>query len=287
MVTTHHGIREIHQVGDDTPEWRVGPEAAPALSAFGIGRAGISDAGKGYGFSKRASPLGHVIACVSGSGEVLVAGAWVRLGPGRAYLAPPGMAHGFRTIGTRRWGICWASYVPPTSASAKASAQEAFALLTAATVVEADAEPLRAAVHGLWQEAVGPGEPSILTQWSALVHAQAMRIATAAAGDGSRLWPLWREVENDLARPWALADLAASVGVGEERLRRLCQRHLGRSPLRQVALLRMRRAAALLSSTGSTVEDVARSVGYENPFAFSVAFKRIMGRTPSSLRADP
>jgi AraC-like DNA-binding protein len=54
--------------------------------------------------------------------------------------------------------------------------------------------------------------------------------------------------------------------------------------MRQVAQLRMPHAAVLLASESYSVEEIAHQVGYENAFAFSTAFKRIMGASPSSYR---
>ena len=51
-----------------------------------------------------------------------------------------------------------------------------------------------------------------------------------------------------------------------------------------VTALRMRQAMALLASKSYTVETVAQQVGYENPFAFSAAFKRHQGISPSEYR---
>jgi AraC-like DNA-binding protein len=43
-------------------------------------------------------------------------------------------------------------------------------------------------------------------------------------------------------------------------------------------------AADLLRDTEDTVAAVARAVGYDDPFAFSVAFKRVRGASPSDWR---
>lgn len=44
-------------------------------------------------------------------------------------------------------------------------------------------------------------------------------------------------------------------------------------------------AADLLAEQGAqTVAHVARAVGYTDPFAFSVAFKRVRGTNPSDFR---
>ena len=45
-----------------------------------------------------------------------------------------------------------------------------------------------------------------------------------------------------------------------------------------------RRAAALLASESYTVDAVSRLVGYDSPYAFSAAFKRHMGISPSEYQ---
>ena len=91
-------------------------------------------------------------------------------------------------------------------------------------------------------------------------------------------------VEKDLARDWKLDELAEISCVSTEHLRRLCKKQLGRSPVQQVTYLRMRRAVEYLASTPDKVEAVARSVGYDNPYTFSNAFKRWTGKRPMDYR---
>jgi AraC-like DNA-binding protein len=59
---------------------------------------------------------------------------------------------------------------------------------------------------------------------------------------------------------------------------------VGQPPLAYLTGWRMTLGADLLRDTEATVATVARKVGYEDPFAFSVAFKRARGVTPSAWR---
>jgi len=119
--------------------------------------------------------------------------------------------------------------------------------------------------------------------WSELIHLYAQRIINPSWND-VRLEHLLSEIAADIARPWTIDDLAQRAGVSREHLRRLFQSHLGSSPMRHVTRMRMRQAATLLASTPTTVESAAARVGYSDPFAFSVAFKRNMRITPSDYR---
>ena len=56
--------------------------------------------------------------------------------------------------------------------------------------------------------------------------------------------------------------------------------------MHHVTYLRMHRAAALVKTTSRKLGDIALSVGYTDPFAFSVAFKRVMDISPSHYRNE-
>ena len=100
-----------------------------------------------------------------------------------------------------------------------------------------------------------------------------------------RLSRLWEKVAVRLDHEWTLPELARTAHVSAEHLRRLCTQQLGRTPMRQVTYLRMRRAAELLSTTDEKIESITRAVGYQNPFVFSTTFKKWIGWRPSAHRA--
>ena len=91
-------LREMHIVGADTPEKIISQKISPLMGTLHIGLAGVSDAGRDFSMVRLKPPYGHVVACFSGRGQVLVDGRWVTCGPGMAYLTPPDMPHAYRTI---------------------------------------------------------------------------------------------------------------------------------------------------------------------------------------------
>lgn len=85
--------------------------------------------------------------------------------------------------------------------------------------------------------------------------------------------------------PWTVAALARRTGVSRSTLAKRFTELLGEPPLTYLTRWRMTLAADLLTEHPSaTVASVARTVGYTDPFAFSVAFKRVRGTTPSAYR---
>lgn len=60
---------------------------------------------------------------------------------------------------------------------------------------------------------------------------------------------------------------------------------VGEPPLTYLTRWRMTLAADLLvERKAATIADIARTVGYSDPFGFSAAFKRVRGVNPSEFR---
>lgn len=84
--------------------------------------------------------------------------------------------------------------------------------------------------------------------------------------------------------PWTLTALADRVGYSRAGLSRRFRAATGQAPMSYLTSWRLDLAAEQLVRSRASVEAVARSVGYTNPFAFSTAFKRQHGRSPRDYR---
>jgi AraC-like DNA-binding protein len=62
---------------------------------------------------------------------------------------------------------------------------------------------------------------------------------------------------------------------------------VGEPPMTYLAGWRLAMAADLLLEPDSTLEAVARRVGYSSAFALSTAFKRVQGVSPQEYRRGP
>ncbi|MEQ0557859.1 AraC family transcriptional regulator [Amycolatopsis sp. NEAU-NG30] len=94
-----------------------------------------------------------------------------------------------------------------------------------------------------------------------------------------------RLLHTEPAAPWTVATLAARTGVSRSTLAKRFTELVGEPPLTYLTGRRMALAAELLAERETaTVAEVARAVGYADPFGFSAAFKRVRGVTPSEYR---
>ncbi|GAA3183397.1 AraC family transcriptional regulator [Streptomyces ramulosus] len=87
------------------------------------------------------------------------------------------------------------------------------------------------------------------------------------------------------AAPWTVGALAGRTGVSRATLAKRFTELVGEPPLTYLTRWRMTLAADLLVERESaTLADIARSVGYADPFGFSAAFKRVRGTSPTAYR---
>jgi AraC-like DNA-binding protein len=98
------------------------------------------------------------------------------------------------------------------------------------------------------------------------------------------LAPALAQLHRAPERRWTVAELAAEAAVSRSSLDERFRQVLGRSPIRYLTEWRMHLAEDLLANTDSGVAAVARKVGYDSEEAFSRAFKRAHGASPSHWR---
>ena len=94
-----------------------------------------------------------------------------------------------------------------------------------------------------------------------------------------------RFIGYNLHRPMTVEEVAQSVHISSKHLYRLFTEKLGISPKRYIMISKLNRASTLLCETDMTVGEVAREVGYDSPLAFSAAFRKEKGKSPSDARA--
>ena len=278
-VTIHNPHTRLRGVKAGTAEWRPWIADFPvchALSQYQIIHTGISETIAPMRVVRTKQTTTYFLACLGGKGRVLIDGRWRVCKPGFACLLPAHTMNAFEAVPGVRWDYVWVCYARPRE-------QRPMAETTTPVMAKFDALPLHSAILGLMYECSGPAQPSLIQEWTDLINAYVLRFAQSP-DQPDKLRLLWERVASNLKRGWSLGELARQAGYSHEHLRRLCRRQLGRSPMRQVTYLRMRRAAELLVTTGHTLEAIAQDVGYQNPFVFSNAFTKWIGWRPSEYR---
>lgn len=91
-------------------------------------------------------------------------------------------------------------------------------------------------------------------------------------------------MRNNLGAHVTIRELAANAGMSHAYFTLQFRRHTGHSPRSYFNQLRIAKAREYLEETEAKVENIARLVGYEDPFYFCRLFKRLTRQTPTLYR---
>ena len=82
----------------------------------------------------------------------------------------------------------------------------------------------------------------------------------------------------------SLDQLGAIVGLSGSRLGHLFRRQVGLTPVQFLERQRLERACRLLEFSARPIHSIAEELGFENPFYFTLRFKRQLGQSPREYR---
>jgi AraC-like DNA-binding protein len=136
-----------------------------------------------------------------------------------------------------------------------------------------------------------PGHSLMLDRLLELILIEALRYTPADLGDGRsrllaglddrRIGNSLRVIHGDPKRPWTLAALAREVGMSRSAFAARFLELVGVPPIEYLATWRMRLAKSALASSQGSMVDIAEMAGYQSVSAFSTAFKRETGLSPT------
>lgn len=86
------------------------------------------------------------------------------------------------------------------------------------------------------------------------------------------------------AAPWTVEHLARRVNTSRASLAARFRSGVGEAPMTYLTRWRLTLARDLLRAADTPIAEIAHEVGYRNAYAFSTAFKRHVGATPSEFR---
>ena len=91
-------------------------------------------------------------------------------------------------------------------------------------------------------------------------------------------------VGNNVAKQFSVNDLAGIAGCTPTHINRLFKKHTGLHAYEWVQNFKMRHAAEMLRTMPQFSHQVGEAIGYDDPYHFSAAFKRVTGMSPTEYR---
>ena len=79
-------------------------------------------------------------------------------------------------------------------------------------------------------------------------------------------------------------DLAQYIGISRSYLTNIFKKQLNISPQEYLVSFRLKKSAELLRTSNMSIQEVAETIGYDNPLTFSKMFKQTYGVSPREYR---
>lgn len=260
-------------------------KATQALVGQGFRGCGASELHAPY-VIRRLYPATHaVIYTLAGAGWLETAGKRFVVEAGSVMTLPAAIDHQYGT--EKFWQTIWFHLAP---------APHWDCLIPGEAVVfaAAYAERLRAIGDEFLHEIEG-GDRSdsaeILNELTTLFRLFLRRELASLASHNQHthhrdhLENLWKRVMQEPARKWTIGSLAREAGLSRSHLHFLMKRLYGVSAMEKVTRLRIEWAIQRLYDPSEKIAAIADEVGYDTPYSFSRAFKRIVGISPLQYRA--
>lgn len=228
--------------------------------------------------------LFQVLSLTSGSAQVVLDGAEFRLLPGAMVVVPALVVHGY-AFSPDVDGLVLTLFERDVRALDLAFEHPA--------IVRADISLALAALNRLIAEADNPGLRHDLAMRAhlsllliALHRAQARPIAGSASTDRMRLQAAaFRLVVEDRFRQTRrIADYAASLGVSQTHLNRICRQVLGASALEVIERRIALEARRQLLFSSLSIKQIGAELGYDDPAYFTRFITRMLGTSPGAFR---
>jgi AraC-like DNA-binding protein len=93
-----------------------------------------------------------------------------------------------------------------------------------------------------------------------------------------------RAVHADVAHSWSLKELAEISHMSRSAFAQTFKSHVGVPPLEYLIQWRMNLARDALARDTLSISELARATGYQSESAFSTAFRRVVGSSPTKFR---
>lgn len=227
-----------------------------------------------------------VILTTEGSGWVETPGTSDAITVGQVAVIPPGTPHSYGADPTDPWTTWWFHVV---GTEVRAHVEALHDRLGDGIVFTADVatvEPLfRAVVSALGQDET---RAALLASSGAAWHALSMLGAVAAPTRGrsthAAITAVCEHLRENLAEPTNVPALARQAQLSTSHFGVAFRRTTGVGVVEYVRRLRMARARYYLEATNVQVSEIARMVGFDDPFYFSRQFRAVVGVAPSAFR---
>ncbi len=249
------------------------------LTRLDVGGAGVSDLQGRYCMSRPQSPHSVVLGTLAGQAKLTTETETRMLKPGDLLVAPKGLTHRYELIRGKYWKIVWFNIYREIPIDKILVLNVNYLTRMAGEFNDLMEEAAVGSFLSMDARLAKENYLAVLLQ--RILHYEKHEQKTLHE---KCLQNLWSVVMDHPAKKRRLEDLAEIAGYSAGHLNRICRQYYECSAVHHLTRLRLEYGAQLFSQPTLKVRTVAQMCGYENQFAFSVAFKRQFGVPPDRYR---
>ncbi len=262
-------------------------DVAVKAAAHPIGRglliknAGYAKQWRGHDTARDGIDEYILIYCIDGKGFFEFGGTRHLISADTALVCFPAYPHWYGADEKDPWTIYWAHFT-----GRDASELCALSSLTIDTPVGHTG--MRASMIGTFNELLSSFDEGASVA-RAIYAATCLRkifttIAIAPKASRADITDVIAHMKAHLDTDVTLAELSSLAGLSKYHFLRRFRSKTGYAPLDFFQRLRVERACELLTASRGKIAEIAREVGYEDPYYFSRVFSRVMGVSPRDYR---
>lgn len=248
---------------------------------------GLSKTEPLHSFGPALKPHYLIHYILRGKGKVVIGGEEYFLGAGYGFLITPDELAFYQADEEEPWTYVWVGFSGTQAAEYMENIglsirQPIFCSEESDELYQVVKDMMEHNTYGLANELRRNGQLGIFLS----IIAQGVAVASKGESDRANIYveKAISFIQNNYCNPIKVTDVAKYVCINRSYLYTLFQNSMGISPQQFLTAYRITKAAELLQLTTLSVESIALSCGYQDPFVFAKAFKQMKELSPTAYR---
>lgn len=267
--------------------------ADPAVNSLYVRKIGFFPRAKYHSVSKpQGCPYWLLLHCTNGQGWYETGGKKHIIPENSFAILPAGIPYSFGSDNEEPWTIYWLHFCGTMAPRFADGAVVRGAIEAADNSRIAGRLQLFEEIYDAFSQAMVPGYQAYASMclWHYLASftmlEQYRHVATAKAASQSFVEHVMHYMRENVNRPLTLRQLAAQFGYSPSRFSSIFRRETGMSPMSCFMRTKVQQACASLELSDLKINEISLRLGISDPAYFSRLFRRTMGKTPQSYRAQ-
>ena len=235
---------------------------------------------------KKGSPENILFYCAGGKGWYETEEGYFTVGPNQFFILPANRYHRYGSDEANPWTIYWVMFESNLADGSNLSqyiryCRKPSTLPDPQKFIELFDNIIHTLSPGFTFENLLLANMNL---WLMIMHFGFVRDSNRKAADKTPVEKIIALMKENIHRKLSIGEIATAVSYSSSHIYNLFRSATGYSPLDYFIHLKMQHACNCLINTSLRVNEIAASVGYDDPYLFSRIFTKAIGLSPQKYR---